>query len=462
MPDTEVKARVTELPESRVRVEAEVPAAEVERRLSQAARQLGEQLRVPGFRRGKVPPPVVIRRVGRDAVLDEAVRESLGRWYADALDVAGIHPVGSPDLNVGDLPAEGEPLTFTVEIGVRPTAQLGPYKGLEVGRREPVADPAAVDAEIEALRNRLAKVETADHPAQEGDFLVLDYSGDLEGESFPGGEGRDQLIELGSGRLIPGFEDQLVGLRAGEDKEFPIVFPDDYGAPDLAGRQATFSVHVSDVKEKILPPVDDALAADAAGFDSLDELREDITVRVKEADEEAVARDFREAALDAAVAGATVEIPDELTHARAHELWEQTVSTLARQGISREVYLRMTGRPEEEIVHEAIPEAETALRREAVLAAVVEAEGIEPSEEELLETLQDAAEHGQVTPAKMLERLRKLGRLDALKEELAVRRALELLAEEATPVPLAPEPEQDGGGDEPAPAAGPKLWTPGS
>lgn len=440
MPDTEVKARVTELPESRVRVEAEVPPAEVERRLSQAARQLGQQLRVPGFRRGKVPPPVVIRRVGRDAVLDEAVRESLGRWYADAIDVAGIHPVGTPDLNVGDLPAEGEPLTFTVEIGVRPTAHLGAYKGLEVGRREPAADPAALDAEIEGLRDRLAKLETADRPAQEGDFLVMDYSGQLGGEPFPGGEGRDQLIELGSGRLIPGFEDQLAGLRAGEDKEFGITFPDDYGNEELAGREATFSVHLSDIKEKILPPVDDALAADAAGLDSLDELREDIATRLRESDEQAVAQDFREAALDAAVAEATIEVPEELTHARAHELWEQTVRTLERQGISREAYLRITGRPEEEIVHEAIPEAEQALRREAVLAAVVQAEGIEPSEDELLEALEHPAEHEKVTPAKMLERLRKVGRIDALKEELAVRRALELLAEEATPVALASEP----------------------
>src|SRR4030081_386583 len=149
-----VKTSVTELPESRVRVDAEVPPEEVERRLQQAARQLGREMRIPGFRKGKVPPPVVIRRLGREAVLDEALRSSLGSWYVDAIDDAGIAPVGEPHLDVGDLPAEGQPLAFSIEIGVRPQAKLGQYKGLEVGRREPQVDDARVDQELEAMRDR--------------------------------------------------------------------------------------------------------------------------------------------------------------------------------------------------------------------------------------------------------------------------------------------------------------------
>src|SRR5215831_13314971 len=151
-----VTTTVTELPESRVRLEAEVDPAEVERRIQQAARSLGANLRVPGFRKGKVPPPVVIRRLGREYVLDEALRSALGSWYVDAIDRSGIVPVGEPDLDVGDLPAEGQPLTFSVEIGVRPSASLGHYKGLEVGRREPHVDDAAIDEELERLRDRFA------------------------------------------------------------------------------------------------------------------------------------------------------------------------------------------------------------------------------------------------------------------------------------------------------------------
>src|SRR5215210_97925 len=182
MADTAVRATVTELPESRVRVEAEVPSSEVERSLDRAARQLGRDLRMPGFRKGKVPPPVVIQRIGREAVLDEAVRGKLGRWYLEAIDDAGIHPVGDPDLNLGTLPAEGQPLTFTVEIGVRPTARLGEYRGVEVGRREPAADDEAVQGELDALRERSARLDTVDEPAESSDFVVIDYEGAIDGE----------------------------------------------------------------------------------------------------------------------------------------------------------------------------------------------------------------------------------------------------------------------------------------
>src|SRR6059058_6640652 len=155
-----VKTKVTELPESRVRVDAEVPAEEVERSMQKTARQLGANLRIPGFRKGKVPPPVVIRRIGREAVLDETVRDAIGRWYVDAIGDAKIAPVGDPKLDLGDMPPEGQALTFTIEIGVRPEATLGEYEGIEVGRREPTVDESALDAEIEALRERAARVET--------------------------------------------------------------------------------------------------------------------------------------------------------------------------------------------------------------------------------------------------------------------------------------------------------------
>jgi trigger factor len=469
-----VRTTVTELPDSRVRVEAEVASEEVQRRLEQAASALGREMRVPGFRRGKVPPPVVIRRVGREAVLDEAVRESLVGWYSDAIDSAGIVPVGDPKVDVGDLPGPREPLTFSIEIGVRPVAQLGQYKGLEVGRREPEINEADVAAEVEQLRDRLARLETAERPAQKGDFVVIDYRGEVDGEPFEGGEGRDQLVELGSARLIPGFEEQLVGARAGDEREVRITFPDDYGAgapgdapSDLAGKEATFHVIAHEVKEKLLPPVDDDLASDAAGIDTLGELEDDIRRRLREADERAVADEFRDAVLDAAVAEAKLEVPEELVHARAHEVWEQTLRALARQGISREAYLRIAGRDEEAIVHEAMPEAEKALRREAVLAAVVEAEGIEPSEDELLEALGDSAERESTTPEKLLARLRSANRNDALERDLAIRRAAELLAEEAQPISVEQAKARQklwtpGREREEGQSAGGQLWTPGS
>ena len=460
-----VKTNVTELPESRVRVDAEVPAEEVERKLQQAARKLGGQLRIPGFRKGKVPPPVVMRRLGRDAVFDEALRSSLSEWYIDAIDTAGIAPIGEPDINFAeDVPGQGEPLAFSIEIGVRPTAKLGQYKGLEVGRREPAVGDAAVDAELERLRDRLATLDTVERPAESGDYVVLDYLGRVDEEPFPGGEGRDQLIELGSGRLVEGFEDQVIGASAGDERSVSVTFPADY-APELAGKDATFDVKVGEVKAKRLPELDDDFASEASEFDTLAELREDIAGKLRHADEHAVEREFEQAVLEAAANEAEVELPDTLVHARAHEMLEQTFSALARQGIGKDTYLRIAGKDEEELAHEAEPEAAAALRREAVLAAVVAAEEIDPSDEDLLEALTPAAERDSSDPAELMERLRKAGRLEELRQDVATSRAAELLVREATPITVEQAQAREKlwtPGKEDSESGSGQLWTPGS
>ncbi len=465
VPETAVKTELTELPESRVRVEAEVDAAEVERRLDQAARALGREMRIPGFRKGKVPATVVLRRVGREAVLDEAVRESLGSWYIAAIGEAGIVPVGDPRLDMGELPAEGEPLKFSIEIGVRPTALLGTYRGLEVARRGPEVPEERVESELESLRERLARLETVERPAETGDFLVVDYVGSMEEEPFEGGEGRDQLVELGSGRLIPGFEEQLTGASAGGERTIEVTFPPDYGAAELAGKSASFAVSVKEVRGKTLPDLDDDFASDAAGFDTIAELREDIRAKLEEHDREAIEVEFREGVVDAAAAQATVEVPEALVDARAAEMWEQMATTLERQGISKDVYLRISQKDEEEILAEARPDAEQALRREAVIAAVVEAEGITSSEQELLQALEHNAEHENTSPEKLLARLRKAGRAEALEEDLAARKAVDFIVEHATPI----EPERAQAkaelwtpGEEEEKERGEGLWTPGS
>jgi trigger factor len=463
-----VKTTVTELPESRVRLEAEVPPDEVNRSLERTAKRLGRDLRIPGFRKGKVPAPMVVQRLGREAVLDEAVRGGLSEWYMQAIDDAGVSPVGDPDVDIGDLPPEGQPLTFTVEIGVRPTATLGDYKGLEVPRREPAADAEAVDRELETLRERLARLEAVDRPAEAGDFITMDYVGSVDGEPFEGGEGRDQVLELGSGRLIPGFEDGLLGATAGEERTVDVTFPEDYGAEHLAGQDAQFAITVKEVKAKVLPELDDELASDGAGFDTLDELREDIAERLRAADEDRVAVEFREAALDAAVANATVEVPEALTEARAAELFERMMHSLSHQGLTKEIYLQISGKTEEELLEESKPDAERALRRESVVAAIIEAESIEPTEEAILAALEPSAEREKTTPKKLRERLKSAGRLDDLLEDLSARAAIDLLADEAKPVaPEAAEakeklwtPEKESA-EGASPASGEKLWTPG-
>jgi trigger factor len=427
-------------------------------------------MRVPGFRKGKVPPPVVIRRLGREAVFDEALRSALGEWYVDAIDEAGIAPVGEPDINFSDdVPGQGQPLAFSIEIGVRPQAQLGEYKGLEVGRREPSVSDAAIDEEIERLRDRLATLETVERPAEHGDHVVIDYLGKVDGEPFAGGEGRDQLIELGSGRLIDGFEDQLVGASAGEERTVNVTFPEDYPG-DLGGKSATFDVTVKEVKAKRLPELDDDFASEASEFDTLAELREDIANRLRHADEHAIEREFQEAVIEAATNEAEVEVPENLIHARAHELLEQTFSALARQGINKDTYLKIAGKDEEALAHDAEPDAAAALRREAVLAAVIAAEHIEPTDEELVEALRPPAERDGSDPAELVEQLRKSGRLDTLREDVANRQAVELLVREAKPISVeqaqARQKLWTPGKEEPEPGRGAgsgagQLWTPG-
>ncbi|MGO9754465.1 MAG: trigger factor [Solirubrobacteraceae bacterium] len=468
-----VTTSVTQLPESRVRVEAVIPAGEVERRMQEAARELGKEMKIPGFRKGKVPPTVVIRRLGRGTVLDEAMRNSLGAWYVDAISSAGIVPVGEPDLDVGDAPGEGQPLSLSIEIGVRPRARLGQYKGLEVGRREPEVADAVIDAELERMRDTFATLDTVERAAAAGDHLVIDYVGRVDEQPFDGGEGRDQLLELGSGRLVPGFEEQLVGAVAGEQRVIDVTFPEQNYGEHLAGKQASFAVTVSEVKAKRLPELDDGFAAESAGFDTLAELREDIAARAREAEEHKIEHEFERAVLDAAVAEAQLEVPDRLVHARAHELVQDTLGALERRGVSRESYLNLSGMDEERLVHEAEPDAARSLRREAAIAAIIEAEQIEPSDEELLAALEPAAKRSATEPGKLLERLRENGRIEAVRADVASRQALELLVREAKPISVAAAAAREalwtpGKSQEPDEAAGApaaeqlgKLWTPG-
>ena len=447
-----VKTTTTELPDSRVRVDVEVPTEALERELNTAASQLGREMRVPGFRSGKVPPEVVLRQVGREAVLDEAVRRGLPGWYEEALADAGIQTVGDPQVDLSDLPEKGAPLAFTIEVGVVPPAQLGEYRGVEVGRREPRVDDQEVQAELERLRESLASLETVERDAGEGDFVVMDYVGQVDGTPFEGGEGRGQVVELGSGRLIPGFEEQLAGASAGDERTVELTFPDDYPAEHLAGKDASFAVEVKEVKQKRLPELDDDFAVEAGGHDSLEELRESIVERLREAQEAEIGNEFREAAVDAVVDQAKIEVPHELVHSKAHEMWHRTSRRLAAQGMNPEQYLSMAGKTEEELVVESESDAETALKREAVLAAIVEAEGIEVSDEEIEQALRASAppDASDKQLKRALKRARSQGADEALREDIAMRKAVDLVVENAKPIAADTA------------AAREKLWTPES
>jgi trigger factor len=461
-----METTVMELPDSRVRVDVDVDPKDVEGSINRTAQQLGQDMKLPGFRKGKVPPEMVVQRLGRQTVLTQALESSLADWYERAMLKSGVNPVGDPKLDLSDLPDEGKPLRFSIEVAVRPGATLAEYKGLEVGRPEPEVPEEAVEGELGRLREGFAKLNPVDRAGKQGDVLLIDYDGKIDGEPFEGGAARDYLLELGEGRVLPELEKALEGAKPGEDRQAQVPFPDDYPAEEVAGKTADFEIKVREVREKELPDLDDDFAAEASEFDTLAELREHVSDQIKAVLERQIAERFQEAALDAAVANAKVELPEPVVKARAEEMWRRVERSLQRQGMEADSYLQIQGKTRDEMIEQARPDAERALKREAVLAAVAEAEGIEISEEDMLEALQvppGHEDHGHPEPAEALAEIRSSGREDLLKDDLRMRRALELLAEEAKPIPMeqaqareeiwTPEKEREEKGG---------LWTPDS
>jgi trigger factor len=461
-----METTVKELPDSRVRVDVDVDPKDVEGSINRTAAQLGQDMKLPGFRKGKVPAEMVVQRLGRQAVLTQALESSLGGWYERAMVESGVNPVGDPKLDLSDLPEEGKPLRFSIEVAVRPKAELGEYKGLEVGRDEPEVPQEAVETELNRLREGFARLNPVEREAKQGDVALIDYEGKIGGEPFEGGAASDYLLELGEGRVLPELEQALEGAKPGDERKAEVPFPDDYPAEEVAGKTAEFDVKVKEVREKELPELDDDFAAEASEYDTLAELRDDISEKIKEILDRQIAERFREAALDAAVAKAKVELPAPVVEARAAEMWRRVERQLQRQGMDPENYLQMQGKTREEMIEQARPDAEQALKREAVLEAVAAAEDIEITEEDMLEALQippGHEDHGHPEPQDALREIRESGREELLKDDLRMRRALELIAEGAKPIPMeqaqareeiwTPEKEREEKGG---------LWTPGS
>jgi trigger factor len=332
-----------------------------------------------------------------------------------------------------------------------------------VGRAEDEVPDDLVDREVERLRDGFAKLEPVDRAAADGDALLIDFEGFQDGNAFEGGTATDYLLEIGSGRFIEGFEEQLTGASAGDERKVEVTFPDDYQAEQLAGEDAVFEVKVKEVREKVLPELDDDFASDASEFDTLAELREDIQKRVAEATGQRAEQDFRVAAVDAAVAKAKVDLPKSLVGARAEERLDRFQRQIASQGMDPEAFFQMQGKSRDEVLEESRPDAERELKREAVLAAVAEAEEIEATDEELVEALEHTAEHERMKPEKLLEKLRADGRDQMVAEDIRVRKAIDLIAEASKPIPLeqaeareeiwTPEKEREAAGG---------LWTPDS
>jgi trigger factor len=448
-----VRTKVEELPESRVRLEVEVPEEDVKHALEHAASDLADTLRIPGFRTGKAPTRVVAARLGRDALWQEAIRSHLDGWFWSAAQSSGIRPVASPEVEADEsVPAEGGTFRFTATVAVAPRPSVPDWSGLEVPAAEAEVPAELVDAELERLRTAVAELSPVDgRPVEPGDTVVLDLAGEEAGTTQ-----KDYVVEVGGSRLVDEIEAALVGMSAGETK--PVEF-------ELAdGSRAAVDVVVKEVREKVLPPLDDELARAASEFDTLADLRADVESTLREQLEAELDAAFREAAVDALAAATEIEGVQPLVERRTAELATGLVRSLEGRGIPFESFLVMTGQNEQQVVERLRGEAETALRRELVLEAVAEQRGIEISDEEVDALIREQAEEGGDDPDEVLGSVRESSAYEQLRGDLRLRKALDEIVAgvKRIPVELARAREKLWTPEKEKAGARMNIWTPGS
>jgi trigger factor len=443
-----ITAEVVPLEKDRVRLDVAVPKDEVDKKMDRTVRRLAREIRVPGFRPGKAPANVVLQRYGRDAVVDQMLRDSLGEWYAQAVEDSGIRPVADPEVDLGDTEAD-DGITFTATVQLRPTATLGPYTGLEIGRAEAAVEDGALEEELERLREMAARLEPAERAAEQGDFVTIDFDGTVDGAPLASATARDYLVEIGGTRLVGGFSDRLVGMSAGDTTSFPIDYPDSDGRGELAGKTVQYTVTMKGVQAKVLPELDDALAAQVSEFDTLEELRADITARLLAAAEEQADEMYRRSVIDAVVVESSVDVPEVMIANRVESILHETAHRLP-QGISLADYLRASGRTLEQARAQLAPEAEMALKRELVVEAVAQAEGISISDEEVEAQVRNDALAAGRDPDALLAELSKAGGFETLREDMVMRAAVDLLIDKTTAIPIGLAEARE------------RLWTPES
>jgi trigger factor len=445
-----VQAQVEELGDNRVRVTVDVPGHDVHHAVEHAASDLAKSVRIPGFRQGKVPMPVLISRVGRERVMAEAVESHIGGWFWNAASEQRLRPVAQPEYEF-ELPAsERGDWRFTATVAVQPKPELPDWTTLEVPRIDTDVPEDVVDEELDVLRSAVADLSPAeDRPAQHGDVVVVDLvglSGDVQ---------RDYVAELGAGRLLPGLEGRLEGMRAGDTREIALEVPG-----DADGR---VQVTLKEVHEKVLPPLDDELARAASEFETFEELRADVERELGEQLEDEAESAFRAAAADALVQASKVQAAGPIVEARTRELVGGLVRSVEARGVSFETYLNITGVTAEALVERMRAEASQAVARELVLEAVADELGLEVGDAEVEAIVREQAEAAGDDPDAVLAALRERGTLEQLREDLRLRDALDRVVAEVTPISpdLAAARETIWTPDKEKPDVETKLWTPG-
>jgi trigger factor len=436
-------ANVTKLEDNKVRIDIEVSPEAVRKGVEAKVRELRRDVKVPGFRPGKAPRRVIENRVGRDYIYMEALQDELPRWYSAAVVENNLRPIDRPEIHFDEPLDEETGFKFSATVEVRPEAALGSYKGLEVPRREIEIAEEQVEETLGELRGQFATLAVVDdRPVQEGDFVILDYTGEsMTGAPLEGAQAEDYMLEVGSGELLEDFEKNLVGMNAGERKQFGVTFPADYDEESLRGQSVLFRVHVKEIKERDLPPLDDEFAKEASEFETIEEFRGAVREQLEGEAERRAEGEFRARVLGTVAEGAEVEVPEAMVEEKVQEMIESFERSIRAQGIEPEHYYRIAGSTPEDVRERVREDAADTVKKELVLDAVVNAEGIVADEAAVMHEISHLSEDSGRSIEEIVQTMRKNGTYQLLEEEIVRRKALDFLAENAVPVPM-PEEEE--------------------
>ena len=420
---------------SQVVLTIEVGAAEFEAAVEKAYRKLRRKINVPGFRPGKAPRKIIEGMYGAEVFYEEAINIAFPDAYEAAVKEKELQVVGYPTVELeGECTKEG--FTFKATAPVYPEVTLGQYKGLSAPKDEVKVTAADVNERVKILQDRNTRLVSVDREAKEGDTAVIDFEGFLDGKPFDGGKGTNHSLELGSHSFVPGFEEQVIGMKAGEEKDIDITFPEDYHA-DLAGKAVVFKVKVHEVKEKEVPALDDEFAKDVSEFDTLKDLKADLKKKITEERQKDADRAFEDTLMEKVAEGITADVPDAMVEAQARQFLENFKAQIMQQGIPYDQYMKMTGMDEQKILEDAKEPALRQVRLDLALAAIIKEEKIEVSDEEVEAEFQKMADQYGMD----LEMVKKYIQADQVKDQVTTQKAVAVVVDSA----VATKPEKKEG-----------------
>lgn len=463
-----MQTAVEALPEDKVRVRIEVPVDDVDHAFHHALSDLRRDFRAPGFRKGKAPVAIVRQRIGEEALAEEALRTHIEGWWRRGCSAAGVEGIDRPEIDWESIPKEGEPFTFTGVVAVAPKATLPADLDLAAVRPAAELDESALDAEIERLRLAGATFEVVESAVEAGQQVLVDLHGSVDGKAIKDAQAEDLLIEAGSGRLLDELDAALIGMRAGDEREVDVVLPPTQKPKRLAGKTAQFQVVVKEVRARILPDLDDAFAKSVAGFDTVDELREDIRTAHRQRVEREADGTYRRSVLADLGAQAEVDVPPSMVAARVDDRLRSMARSLSDQGIGLDQYMAMMGRDVQSLVRELMPESAREIREELALDAYADRENVLVDDAAMRTFLaEQAAEEGE--PEEIVERIMGDAAMrEDMRRELRLRNALDRAVETAREIDLeeAQRRAEARRGDDveegEAPADAPEIWLPDS